>query len=117
MLNLNNNFIPEKVKKIHLIAICGTAMGALACMLKDMGYHVSGSDQKIYPPVSEFLAEKNIHINDGFHHHNITGDMDLVIVGNAVRKDNPEVTATAEKKLSFCSMPQAGFRPFSKNHR
>jgi UDP-N-acetylmuramate: L-alanyl-gamma-D-glutamyl-meso-diaminopimelate ligase len=107
VLNLKNNFIPENVKNIHLIAVCGTAMGALAAMLKDKGYQVSGSDQKIYPPMSEFLSQKHIHVNDGFNGDNITGDMNLVIVGNAVRKDNPEVTAVAEKKLAFCSMPQA----------
>ncbi len=107
VLNLKNNVIPENVKKIHLIAVCGTAMGALAAMLKDMGYQVSGSDLKVYPPMSEFLARKNIHINDGFNGENITGDTDLVVVGNAVRKDNPEVTITGERKLAFCSMPQA----------
>ena len=107
VLNLKNNVIPENVKKIYLIAVCGTAMGALAAMLKDMGYQVSGSDQKVYPPMSEFLARKNIHVNDGFNGENITGDTDLVIVGNAVRKDNPEVTITGERKLAFCSMPQA----------
>jgi UDP-N-acetylmuramate: L-alanyl-gamma-D-glutamyl-meso-diaminopimelate ligase len=86
VLDLKNNFIPENVKNIHLIAVCGTAMGALAAMLKDMGYQVSGSDQKVYPPMSEFLARKHIHVNDGFNGDNITGDTDLVIVGNAVAK-------------------------------
>jgi UDP-N-acetylmuramate: L-alanyl-gamma-D-glutamyl-meso-diaminopimelate ligase len=107
VLNLKNNLIPENVKNIHLIAVCGTAMGALAAMLKDMEYHVSGSDQKIYPPISEFLALKHIHINNGFNGDNITKDTDLVIVGNAVGKDNPEVKKVAEKGIAFCSMPQA----------
>ncbi|MCU0613733.1 MAG: UDP-N-acetylmuramate:L-alanyl-gamma-D-glutamyl-meso-diaminopimelate ligase [Desulfobacterales bacterium] len=106
-MNSKNNVIPENVKKIHLIAVCGTAMGALAAMLKDMGYQVTGSDQKVYPPMSEFLSTKHIHVNDGFNGDNITGDMDLVVVGNAVRKDNPEVKTVDEKGLSFCSMPQA----------
>ena len=107
MIDLNNNFIPENAERIHLIAVCGTAMGALAAMLKDMGYQVSGSDQKIYPPMSEFLLQRNIVIKDGFHGDNIGSDLDLVIVGNAVGKENPEVTATAEKGIPFCSMPQA----------
>jgi len=107
VLDSKNNFIPENAKNIHLIAVCGTAMGALAAMLKDMGYQVGGSDQKVYPPMSEFLYRKHILVNDGFNGDNITGDMDLVIVGNAVRKDNPEVKKVAEKRLPFCSMPQA----------
>jgi UDP-N-acetylmuramate: L-alanyl-gamma-D-glutamyl-meso-diaminopimelate ligase len=107
VLNLKNNLIPENVNNIHLIAVCGTAMGALAAMLKDKGYQVSGSDQKVYPPMSEFLAWKHIHVNNGFSADNIAGETDLVIVGNAVGKDNPEVKKVAEKGIAFCSMPQA----------
>jgi UDP-N-acetylmuramate: L-alanyl-gamma-D-glutamyl-meso-diaminopimelate ligase len=107
VLNFKTNFIPENVKNIHLIGICGTAMGALAAMLKDMGYQISGSDQKVYPPMSEFLSQKNIRVIDGFNGDNIAVDTDLIVVGNAVGKDNPEVKTIAEKGLAFCSMPQA----------
>jgi UDP-N-acetylmuramate: L-alanyl-gamma-D-glutamyl-meso-diaminopimelate ligase len=58
MLLPENNRIPNKVKRIHLIAICGTAMGALACMLKDSGFEVTGSDVNVYPPMSDFLNAK-----------------------------------------------------------
>ncbi|MFO8084652.1 MAG: UDP-N-acetylmuramate:L-alanyl-gamma-D-glutamyl-meso-diaminopimelate ligase [Desulfobacterales bacterium] len=104
---LKNNIIPANVKNIHLIAICGTAMGALAVMLKELGYQVSGSDQKIYPPMSEFLAQKNILVNDGFHETNISAQTDLVVVGNAMKIDNPEVRTINERQIAFCSMPQA----------
>jgi UDP-N-acetylmuramate: L-alanyl-gamma-D-glutamyl-meso-diaminopimelate ligase len=104
---LKNNFIPENVKNIHLIAVCGTGMGALAAMLKEMGYQVSGSDQKVYPPMSEFLASKNIHVSDGYKNDNIDDNSDLIVVGNAVGKNNPEVKTVVEKELPFCSMPQA----------
>jgi len=107
MLNLKNNRIPTHVKKIHLIAVCGTAMGALACMLKEMGYEVSGSDWQIYPPMSRFLEARHIEVATGFDAHNIKDDIDLAVIGNAVSKDNPEVVAVLEKKLCFCSMPQA----------
>ena len=107
MKNLTKNRIPTHVKKIHLIAVCGTAMGALACMLKDMGYAVSGSDQQIYPPMSRFLAAKHIDVAAGFDSANIRDDIDLVVVGNAVSQDNPEVVAVVAKKHCFCSMPQA----------
>jgi UDP-N-acetylmuramate: L-alanyl-gamma-D-glutamyl-meso-diaminopimelate ligase len=46
------------IKKIHLIAACGTGMGTLACMLQEAGYEVSGSDQNVYPPMSDFLKKK-----------------------------------------------------------
>jgi len=107
MINLTNNRIPSQVKKVHLIAICGTAMGALACMLKDMGFEVSGSDQQIYPPMSRFLEARHIDVAAGFDAANIRDDIDLVVVGNAVSKDNPEVVAVLEKEHYFCSMPQA----------
>jgi len=106
-MDLSKNRIPEHVKKIHLIAVCGTGMGALASMLKDMGFEVTGSDRKIYPPMSSFLAQKGIKIADGFDEKNISSDTDLVVVGNAVSKDNIEVIETDKMGLFFCSMPQA----------
>lgn len=107
MTDLSKNRIPENVKKIHLIAICGTGMGALASMLNDMGFDVTGSDQKVYPPMSDFLLKKGIEVAEGFSEKNISYGPDLVIVGNAVRKDNPEVVKMYKMGLNFCSMPQA----------
>ena len=95
------------MQTIHLIAVCGTGMGALACMLRDLGYEITGSDQKIYPPMSHFLAQKGIKMNDGFRTENVSYGPDLVIVGNAVTKDNPEVKEMHRRGLYFCSMPQA----------
>jgi UDP-N-acetylmuramate: L-alanyl-gamma-D-glutamyl-meso-diaminopimelate ligase len=95
------------IRKIHLIAICGTGMGALAGILKDLGYSVTGSDQHIYPPMSDFLAAKAIPIFNGFQPTNLDVAPDLVVIGNAVSKDNPEVQALEERKLPYCSMPQA----------
>lgn len=106
-MDLSKNLIPEDVRKIHLIAVCGTGMGALACMLKDLGYSVTGSDQNIYPPMSTFLVQKGIALSEGYRSDNITSRPDLVVVGNAVSKDNPEVEAMRKMGLYFCSMPQA----------
>jgi len=103
----DKNTIPENVKTIHLIAVCGTGMGALACMLKDLGYTVTGSDANVYPPMSTFLLGKGISIFKGFDAQNIAYEPDLVVVGNAVRKDNPEAVKLNEMGLNFCSMPQA----------
>jgi UDP-N-acetylmuramate: L-alanyl-gamma-D-glutamyl-meso-diaminopimelate ligase len=106
-MNLERNRIPGKVRSIHLIAVCGTGMAALACMLKDMGFAVTGSDRNVYPPMSTFLASKKINVFEGFHGDNLAYRPDLVVVGNAVSKDNPEVIQVNRMGLCFCSMPQA----------
>lgn len=102
-----SNSIPEDVRKIHLIAVCGTGMGALACMLKNLGFEISGSDHKMYPPMSDFLVEQGIHIMDGFDAANIADGTDLVVVGNAVTRENPEAKKMKQMRIPFCSMPQA----------
>ena len=107
MILHENNRIPENVKTIHLIAVCGTAMGALACMLKDMGYQVTGSDKNVYPPMSRFLEDKGVSIMIGFDRQHLSYRPDLVVIGNAVSRDNEEVIATMDMALWYCSMPQA----------
>ena len=97
----------EKVKSIHMIAVCGTGMGALARMLKDQGFEITGSDHKIYPPMSHFLWNAGIEISDGFNEKNVSYGPDLVVVGNAVSKDNSEVVKMHQMGLAYCSMPQA----------
>jgi UDP-N-acetylmuramate: L-alanyl-gamma-D-glutamyl-meso-diaminopimelate ligase len=99
--------MPEHVQNIHLIAICGTGMGALACLLKESGYMVTGSDQHVYPPISEYLQRHAIPIHIGYRAENLSPRPDLVVVGNAVSKDNPEVMAMLALGLPYCSMPQA----------
>ena len=104
---MEKNNIPENVESIHMIAVCGTGMGALALMLKDLGFAVTGSDLKVYPPMSDFLTTRGIHIAEGFHPDHLSYGPDLVVVGNAVSKDNPEVVRMQAMGLPFCSMPQA----------
>lgn len=60
------NRIPDDVRRIHLTAVCGTGMGALACMLKSLGYEVTGSDQNVYPPMSDFLSARGIQLFEGY---------------------------------------------------
>lgn len=99
--------LPEDIQHIHLIAVCGTGMGALACLLKEMGYEVTGSDQHVYPPMSDFLIGRGISLFEGYVADNLNPSPDLVVVGNAVSKDNPEVQAMQALKVPYCSMPQA----------
>ena len=103
----NLNSIPENVRKIHLIAVCGTGMGALACMLKNLGFEITGSDHKIYPPMSDFLVGQGVQIMDGFDAAHIQKGTDLVVVGNAVTRENPEAKKMDQMGIPFCSMPQA----------
>ncbi len=106
-MDMNKNHIPAEVRRIHLIAVCGTAMGALACMLNDLGYEVTGSDQKVYPPMSRFLADRGIPVMDGFRAEHLAQRPDLVVVGNAVPRTNAEAVECERLGLPFCSMPQA----------
>jgi len=82
-------------------------MAALARMLKAAGYRVSGSDANVYPPMSTLLEREGIPYRIGFRPENIEPDTDLVVVGNAVSKTNPEVQAVLDRGITFRSFPQA----------
>jgi UDP-N-acetylmuramate-alanine ligase len=83
--------------KVHLIGICGTAMATLAAMLKRKGVDVRGSDQDVYPPMSDFLAAEAIPAYTGYHADHITGDLDQVVVGNAISRGNPELEEVLDR--------------------
>src|SRR3954470_8970668 len=95
------------MKRIHLIGVCGTAMATLAAMLKSRGFDVRGSDQNVYPPMSDFLAEQQVTTLQGYRAENITADLDLVVVGNAISRGNPELEEVLDRKIRYCSMPEA----------
>ena len=93
-------------KRIHLIGICGTAMATLAALLKSRGHDVRGSDVNVYPPMSDFLAAEHILAYSGYDAAHVTADLDLVVVGNAISRGNPELEAVLERKLRYCSLPE-----------
>jgi UDP-N-acetylmuramate: L-alanyl-gamma-D-glutamyl-meso-diaminopimelate ligase len=93
--------------RIHLIGICGTAMATLAALLRHKGHDVRGSDQNVYPPMSDFLAAEGIPTMSGYREDHITGDLDLAIVGNAISRGNPELETVLERKIRYCSLPEA----------
>jgi UDP-N-acetylmuramate: L-alanyl-gamma-D-glutamyl-meso-diaminopimelate ligase len=107
----------NKIKSIYLIAICGTGMASLAGLLQKSGYLVTGSDANIYPPMSTLLKSSGIDIKPGYQRKNITDDIDQVIVGNAVSKDNPEVLAVQEKGIPYISFPEAIKKFYLKNQK
>jgi UDP-N-acetylmuramate: L-alanyl-gamma-D-glutamyl-meso-diaminopimelate ligase len=93
-------------KHIHLIGICGTAMASLAGMLKQRGFHVTGSDAAAYPPMSDFLAELGIPVAQPFDPRNLEPRPDLVVVGNAMSRGNAELEQVLDQRIPFCSLPQ-----------
>jgi len=94
-------------RRIHLIGICGTAMATLAALLKARGHRVGGSDQNVYPPMSDFLVTQGIVASSGYAAEHITDDLDLVVVGNAISRGNPELEAVLDRKVRYCSLPEA----------
>jgi UDP-N-acetylmuramate: L-alanyl-gamma-D-glutamyl-meso-diaminopimelate ligase len=98
--------LPES-KRIHLIGVCGTAMATLAALLKQRGHDVRGSDQNMYPPMSDFLASEGITTLAGYSADNLTADLDLVVVGNAISRGNAELEAVLDRRLRYCSLPEA----------
>src|SRR5687767_9770511 len=99
--------IPPPGSHIHLLAICGVGMASLAGLLQARGYRVTGSDQNVYPPMSTYLASINIDVLPGFRREHLLPRPDLVIVGNAVSRGNPEAQAMLEAEISYISFPQA----------
>lgn len=95
------------MKRVHFIGICGTAMATLAAMLKQRGCEVRGSDQHVYPPMSTFLEQEGIDILSGYSADHIGGDIDLVVVGNAISRGNAELEEVLDRKIRYSSLPEA----------
>jgi UDP-N-acetylmuramate: L-alanyl-gamma-D-glutamyl-meso-diaminopimelate ligase len=81
-------------------------MGSVAAALKDRGFKVTGSDENVYPPMSTFLQEKEISLKQGYRSENIPRDADVVVIGNAMTRGNPEVEAVLNRKLLYLSLPE-----------
>jgi UDP-N-acetylmuramate: L-alanyl-gamma-D-glutamyl-meso-diaminopimelate ligase len=95
------------MRHIHMTAICGIGMGSLAGLLKTAGYHVTGSDENVYPPMSTQLGDMGIEIVSGYRADNVVPRPDLVIIGNAVKPGNPEVQAVMDQGIPYMSFPEA----------
>lgn len=74
----------NEIRHIHFLGICGTAMGAVASAMRTQGYSVTGSDAKVYPPMSTFLEEKGIVLSEGYRAENVPSNADLIVIGNAI---------------------------------
>ncbi len=109
-----NRFHPSS--HIHLIGIGGAAMTPLAGMLRERGYHVTGSDANVYPPASTLLAEWGIAWNEGFSEENLKPHPDCVVIGNAVSRGNPEVEYVLDQTIPYRSLPEVLEEVFLPGH-
>ncbi len=99
---------PAAIRRIHLVGVAGTGMGAFAGMLKAAGYEVTGSDENVYPPMSDMLRTWGIEVYTPYAPGNLErARPDLVIIGNVIRRVNPEATAARERGLAQMSFPAA----------
>ena len=106
----------DNPRSIHFVGICGTAMASVAAAFKERGIAVSGSDQGIYPPMSTFLEERGIEARP-FDEANLTHKPDLVVIGNAISRGNPEAEFALEQKLDYCSLPELLKHQFLRGKR
>lgn len=93
--------------QVHFVAVCGVGTGSLAALLKERGYRVTGSDEDVYPPMSDFLAGAGIDVWPGFREAHLDHGPDLVVIGNAVSRGNPEAEAVLRRGVPYLSLPEA----------
>jgi UDP-N-acetylmuramate: L-alanyl-gamma-D-glutamyl-meso-diaminopimelate ligase len=91
-------------RHIHLSGICGTAMASLAGLLQLKGHRITGSDKAAYPPMSDLLHSLGIPIHEPYAESNLAPAPDLVVIGNALSRGNPEVEAVLDHRIPFTSM-------------
>jgi UDP-N-acetylmuramate: L-alanyl-gamma-D-glutamyl-meso-diaminopimelate ligase len=96
----------SRVNSVHFVGICGTAMASAAAALQEKGVKVTGSDQNVYPPMSDFLFQRRIDVISGYAERNLAHQPDLVVIGNAISRGNPEAEYVLDHKLPYCSLPE-----------
>jgi len=99
-------FAKSTVQHVHLLGIAGSAMSPVAGMLKERGFHVTGSDVNVYPPASTLLDSLGIRWNEGYRPENLQPAPDLAVIGNAISRGNAELEYILDEKIPYCSMPQ-----------
>lgn len=99
----------DHLKKVHIIGACGTLMGAFACFLKRRGIGVTGSDENVYPPMSDVLRSAGVSLYSGYRPENLNLNAsrpDLIVIGNVIRRDNPEAQAALASGVPSVSLPE-----------
>src|SRR6202162_2543720 len=98
--------VGQKLERVHVLGISGSAMAPVAGMLKERGFQVTGSDVNVYPPASKLLDSLGIRWNEGFNEDNLKPAPDLAVIGNVIARGNPELEYILDEKIPYCSMPQ-----------
>ena len=94
------------LKRVHILGICGTFMGGVALLARELGYEVEGSDSNIYPPMSTMLEQADIRIHEGYEPAHLCPAPDLVVIGNALSRGNPSVEHVLDQQIPYISGPQ-----------
>jgi len=100
----------KSLKHVHIVGVCGTLMGAFAAYLKRSGMRVTGSDQNVYPPMSDVLRDAGVELYSGYQAANLSAtgkEPDLVVIGNVIRSDNPEARGAIDGGMAYASLPEA----------
>lgn len=96
----------KSAKNIHFLGIAGTAMGSIAVMAANSGFRVTGSDNAVYPPMSNYLKKENVKFYNGYSVENLSDDIDLVIIGNAISRGNLELEEVLNRRTAYCSLAE-----------
>lgn len=92
--------------KLHILGVCGTFMSGVAILAKQAGHDVTGSDMNVYPPMSTQLTQQGIPLLEGYDASHIAPDVDVVIVGNVIRRGNPAIEHVMANGIPYISGPQ-----------
>jgi UDP-N-acetylmuramate: L-alanyl-gamma-D-glutamyl-meso-diaminopimelate ligase len=98
--------LQKEVNTIHFVGVCGTAMASVAAMCRELGHTVTGSDENVYPPMSTFLESRGIRIISGYREANLDHNPGLIVIGNAMKRGNPEIERALDERLNICSLPE-----------
>ncbi len=109
--------VPAAVRHVHLIGVAGTAMAALAGMLAQRGFRVTGSDNQLYEPAASLLRRSRVEVTLAFGPQNLSPAPDLVIVGNVIPRANSEAQALLASAIPYLSMPEALWHFFLRGRR
>ena len=106
LLRLRRAIVDIVLMHIHILGICGTFMGGLAIIARQLGMKVTGSDSGVYPPMSTMLEQQGIDLREGYEPDHLHPAPDLVVVGNAMTRGNPAIEYMLNERLPFTSGPQ-----------
>jgi UDP-N-acetylmuramate: L-alanyl-gamma-D-glutamyl-meso-diaminopimelate ligase len=109
--------VPASAKLVHLIGVGGTAMAALAGMLAQRGFRVTGSDRELYEPTASLLKQSQVEVKTGFGALNLEPAPDLVVIGNVITRNNPEAEALLKTSIPYLSMSEALWHFFLQHKR